>query len=201
MGLKELGVIIKEKREKRGLSIEKLSKELKVDQNILVSIEEGYIVPKSEVFLRMARLIKLGKREWDNFCLKWINEFLSKEELLFVIVATDSEKVREKAWEKLLKYNKLTYEDFTYLLDKLRRHEGDTSEKWQRIVSEEVLRRGFNNSQKIAILSLVSSEKLLRKIGHNWNLDRIIMLEAQRKLLSRKGLRREAGTELGWKIL
>jgi len=121
MGLKELGVIIKEKREKRGLSIEKLSKELKVDQNILVSIEEGYIVPKSEVFLRMARLIKLGKREWDNFCLKWINEFLSKEELLFVIVATDSEKVREKAWEKLLKYNKLTYEDFTYLLDKLRR--------------------------------------------------------------------------------
>lgn len=197
---KELGRIIKEKRKKKGLNAGNLVKKSQIDNHLLAELEKGEFLPDDGSFPRLARKVGLNEKEWDKFCLKWINGFLSKEEIRFIIAFSENDKVREKAWDKFLKYP-LKYDDFTFLLDRFRRHEGTLSEKWQRIVSEEVLRRGFDNCKKIAILSLISSEKLLRKIGHNWNLEKPIMEEAQRKLLSQKGLRREAGMETGWRIL
>jgi hypothetical protein len=128
---------------------------------------------------------------WNKLCSLYLRNYCPKKHLSLIVVIAGSEKLRHKAWNKLIKCY-LDLPDFIFMLKKFRElRRKKISEKWQGIIFEEFSTKDFSDGEIIELLDLISSTEVLRKISNNWNFSQEVMLEARKKLLLARGFERE----------
>ena len=103
-----LGKIIQNLRNQKGLTQDELAEKIEISTNYLSKVERGLSVLNAQSFLKMAKVLKFSLNDFGIDCidLNDTNENLAKEELIKIILASSQEEI--EIYQKFIKLIKET---------------------------------------------------------------------------------------------